>query len=477
MALSSRQRVSPKAISLIVIVAIVFIGTWGLWRFSIFGQAPSQLSKELESAKADGLPLTGDDLRSTIHVPDDQNAAMLLKPALKEVADFGKSAHGKAIDKIKGNNRVVSSLTPDQLDAIRPELSFEDNLFHQLALAVEKPKLDFHRDWGAGPGLLFPEFSDEKACIGQLCLKARVELRSGRPMDALETTDIAAKLSALIGQEPVLIALLVQAATQTIVCDVLATILEQNHADPSVLEKTKAVLHDLGPRPNILPAMRSEFLMSRVAVKMLASSNAAQMFGTDGSSNATVNLARFGPIRTLYELKYTRFFHDMYKKLSQKPESFVAMNRVFNEAGAMIEHKLNHDWTYGLVDLLMPVFTQIGGALGESEARRNVLLAAVDMFDARIRTGTFPAKIAGNSGIWIDPLTEKPLIYKASKDGFLIYSVGKDMRDDGGKPRSKDSSDQNYDIPFRYPNLPEKAVAGATSRGLPSAPFHSMSPR
>ena len=33
----------------------------------------------------------------------------------------------------------------------------------------------------------------------------------------------------------------------------------------------------------------------------------------------------------------------------------------------------------------------------------------------------------------IDPFTGKPLVMKRLSDGWVIYSVGKDLQDDGGK--------------------------------------------
>jgi len=32
-----------------------------------------------------------------------------------------------------------------------------------------------------------------------------------------------------------------------------------------------------------------------------------------------------------------------------------------------------------------------------------------------------------------DSFNEKPLTYRLTKEGYILYSVGKDMKDDGGK--------------------------------------------
>jgi hypothetical protein len=35
----------------------------------------------------------------------------------------------------------------------------------------------------------------------------------------------------------------------------------------------------------------------------------------------------------------------------------------------------------------------------------------------------------------IDPFSDKPLVYKKTDDGFLLYSFGRNLKDDGGRPR------------------------------------------
>jgi len=33
----------------------------------------------------------------------------------------------------------------------------------------------------------------------------------------------------------------------------------------------------------------------------------------------------------------------------------------------------------------------------------------------------------------MDPYSDKPLVYKKTDDGFILYSIGEDFKDDGGK--------------------------------------------
>jgi hypothetical protein len=69
----------------------------------------------------------------------------------------------------------------------------------------------------------------------------------------------------------------------------------------------------------------------------------------------------------------------------------------------------------------------------------------------------------------IDPYTEKPLLYRPEGEGFVVYSVSEDLKDNGGTPRpEKQDSDPRrrkpveYDQLWRFPN-PENRVLTSNS--------------
>ena len=47
-----------------------------------------------------------------------------------------------------------------------------------------------------------------------------------------------------------------------------------------------------------------------------------------------------------------------------------------------------------------------------------------------------------------DPFDDKPIRYKKLAKGFVTYSVGPDLKDDGGKERNPKDSNAPYDITF-----------------------------
>ncbi len=73
--------------------------------------------------------------------------------------------------------------------------------------------------------------------------------------------------------------------------------------------------------------------------------------------------------------------------------------------------------------------------------------------------GVFPPTLEalGVEGL-VDPFTEEPLHYRPEGEGFVVYSVGADRKDNGGTPRPEyqDSDPRRkpveYDVVWRFPD-------------------------
>jgi hypothetical protein len=59
----------------------------------------------------------------------------------------------------------------------------------------------------------------------------------------------------------------------------------------------------------------------------------------------------------------------------------------------------------------------------------------------------------------VDPFSGKPLVYRQEGNGFVLYSIGENMNDDGGKPEptseakskmsEKESQEKAWDIVWK----------------------------
>jgi hypothetical protein len=80
--------------------------------------------------------------------------------------------------------------------------------------------------------------------------------------------------------------------------------------------------------------------------------------------------------------------------------------------------------------------------LMRSRRRGTQVLLAVELY--RLRHGNLPQSLSDLESLEIpgvalsltDPLTEKPYVYRVQNGDYLLYSVGMDLKDDGGAKQS-----------------------------------------
>ena len=59
--------------------------------------------------------------------------------------------------------------------------------------------------------------------------------------------------------------------------------------------------------------------------------------------------------------------------------------------------------------------------------------AALILIKLRKGSGAYPADLSGIRPEWtIDPFSGQPFVYRKDADGILLYSVGENLKDDGG---------------------------------------------
>ena len=90
------------------------------------------------------------------------------------------------------------------------------------------------------------------------------------------------------------------------------------------------------------------------------------------------------------------------------------------------------------------------GTRGETKADLSQVGIALSRYQKQ--NGNFPDSLDPLAPDYLpalpaDPYTGKPFVYRIDDEGALIYSLGKNLKDDGGKPLDDDY--QNHDHVFR----------------------------
>ena len=63
-------------------------------------------------------------------------------------------------------------------------------------------------------------------------------------------------------------------------------------------------------------------------------------------------------------------------------------------------------------------------------------LVKLELLEYRRKNNSFPSKLDVLGQAFLDPFDKKPLRYEKAEAGFKIWSIDRDLRDDGGLVRT-----------------------------------------
>jgi hypothetical protein len=106
------------------------------------------------------------------------------------------------------------------------------------------------------------------------------------------------------------------------------------------------------------------------------------------------------------------------------------------------------------IALALPSLTASFDAYATASAYRDALLVAIAADRHRLKTGRFPSQLSELTPDYLasvphDPFDGQPLRFRAEGNDILVYSIGRDGKDDGGQNSPAKSSEP--DIVVRVP--------------------------
>ena len=107
--------------------------------------------------------------------------------------------------------------------------------------------------------------------------------------------------------------------------------------------------------------------------------------------------------------------------------------RPYRETASRIPRVARAPWDLSLI--VIPVYTGILRHRDAAKANLALLQTGLLLDDCRAARGAYPATLEGlGTTAPPDPFSGRPLVYRRQGAGYLLYSVGGNLTDDGGKP-------------------------------------------
>ena len=440
---------SGIGIAILVLFALLVI-TFVIWRVNL----AHDVDAKLQAIRAAGLPTSGAEANDYyVAVPDNENSAIKMAGAFALMTNYN-DRRSNEVAAIKFPARK-DTLTPEQLELLSGCLAMNSNVLVQAGEAVKLPRCRYPMDLSWGAATPMPHLAKLK----KLSLLAEYQT-------LLDTYNSAAAISVIIGMartldtEPSIISKLVRIAILNMAEIALERRLnaggldevELNHLGQLFAEAAKTNQMSNGLIGERAAFMRY-FRMSFAEIKKLAN---------DSEKNLSEQGGLPIPGAQPFIFKLTGFFERDLRFYLQGMETNISLASTFPKNISMItnvEEQISQTSRrnyYILSSMLLPALgnTIIKESNGLAQVRTAQAALAVERF--RLAHGRLPENLNELvpqffSAVPIDPFDGAPLRYHRLAKGYVIYSVGRDGHDDGGREKPADwkSSDKTtYDITF-----------------------------
>jgi hypothetical protein len=408
----------------LALLALLSVGL--IWFGISKWRANARFVAKLQELRDQQLPTSLADLKLT-PPPPEKNAVTYLRRAQGEATAIAREVESAC--KAAGDTDEDSShyeavwagrLTPTMQQGIRDALANHPTAIPLLLQACNSPEYDWHYDYDAGTQYNGRETSFLDQCLDSdsvgykrdvfrvLYYHTLLLASEGKTEESLQTCRAMLRLAKFFAQDPMLVNYLVADAVYSIVTfNAINQVLRSGPLTPETHAALDAALADLDLEHQFRQAMMSERAYS------------VQCFQEMSEVWKVILLTRFDD-----RLVYLSLF-DQVAKDSNRP--FDAKLR--SELAAM-------GATGGVFsNLILPALENGRESLARTQAKQRILrvLNLLVQRDPTGKNGLTIEQLGLPVEATVDPFDGKPLRIKHTGAGWLVYSVGKNLQDDGGK--------------------------------------------
>lgn len=429
---------------LVAFACFVVLGT--IFAFWIVGSKKGQLDKQLEAIRADGLPTSGIALNDYYKVDrNESDTTQLWIEATQLVSTRSFTEASSDLPILGGGDEVVlPGQEWPQLEASR--IALKTTLARELAAARVAAKAGgqarFPVDFRAGVATLLTDTQQMRSLSRLLLLDAHVAAHDGDSDRVIGDIHDLLATSDAMAAEPCLISHLVRIALNAIAIrgmqDLYAT-----------REWTDAELADMQERL-MRPDFRQGYRRALIGERALTT-----------SALKTISL---GPLRADNELLALEHYQRSIDASSLPWHESVQKSRELEREITDLNDRPIARFRYAGTLMIFPAFRQVHDATARAAARRRAAVMALAVHRQVLAGGEIPTSLTDISPEYApaganikvlatDPFTGTTLILKQlpSGTGLIIYSVGKDGNDDGGripKRGEEHPSDAGFEMLF-----------------------------
>jgi hypothetical protein len=387
-------------------------------------------------------------------VPDDENAALLYESAIL-LLKAQPAEQENLLNYLGGlsGTFLTEPLDTDKRTELQRllEMDVVDSSLSIIEQGTQRRLCRFDHDYTAGVNMLLPNLSELRSLARIFGAKAYVEALAGRPDAAWNLVHTQLRFADALRNEPVLISQLVRFAMIRTTCETIQKICETAPPNEEQYRSVEGLLSDYEDRKPLVLALDGErLLLGEWAFNALRNGSVKDVKGGIGDESGLGEVllslyAAFKPLLLADQAAYVRVMGELTQSAQQKysPSEAIAMDRKFEYGGSRL---------HVVTSMLVPAIGRVRILYGEMIARIHITRAGLAVLQDKKARGAFPQTLESlNLKDVNDPFTDGPLHYRANSNGFILYSVGSDQKDNNGSPKEKkDKKETDWDIVWSY---------------------------
>jgi hypothetical protein len=417
------------------------------------GVSSAKLRRAYAVLKKDGRPMSQAEIVPP-KVSDDENAALLYESAVL-LLKAQPAPGGNLLDCLRGSydKFMTGSLEPDKLAEFKQliEQDVVTQAFSIVEQGTRRKSCRFDHDYTEGFNILLPHLAGLRDLIRLIGARSCLEAEAGRPDAAWNYALIQLKFADALRKEPILISFLVRLAAIRTSCETIQRICEIAPPNAEQYKIVESLLSNYESiEPLVLALDGERLLCGEWAFNQLKNGSAGDLLSVSTGEEAGLGgvllsfYSAFKPLLIADHAAYVRIM-DYNTRLAQQPYSLNERNAIDKKVRQMYS-RLNV-----ITSMLVPALGRVKEIYWETIARMRVTRAGLALLQEKKAQGAFPQTLEGvDIKNLDDPFSRELLHYKPQGQGFLIYSVGPDEKDNGGSPKQK-KQETDWDIVWSYP--------------------------
>ncbi|HYV26222.1 MAG TPA: hypothetical protein VFA77_01720 [Candidatus Eisenbacteria bacterium] len=423
--------------------------------FALYNLFSSPLDTQLAAIRTHGYPVTLDELDAWYkHLPPEQNAALVYTKAFALMNVPGTTKVGDLSRTRAWMPKRGQSLAPEFKAELSQLLSTNEaalQLYHSQMSSRSRYPLNFQN----GFNMLVPHLSEIRKGVGLLNAEAWEHASNGENDKAVASLLAASRLADSLSEEPIVISQMVRMGCWNSLCVCIERMLAATSFNDEQLATLQSLLAHAERPQSMARALAGE---RAFGLAIFSSRNPPGL--VLGASGPSVGLGErimrgvaFSAFKLSGILQKDRTFYltAMETNVAISEMDFPARFNASQQIPANVA--LPSSRLCIISSMILPALqkTYVRDAENIAHVRVAQTALAVERF-RRAHNGSLPKDLAELtpallSSVPTDPIDGKPLRFKPRGEGFVIYSIGSDAKDDGGaefNPRASSGTDVTF---------------------------------